>query len=157
MLGSSNSRISILRYFTSFVDPRTLTTKITIPNGAILILGGLIREDDSRGSTGIPVLSKIPVLKYLIGTNVRKKQRRELVVLLQARIIESADDILDVNVSEIQRTVVGPDAELFVKPDRNTDNVKLPTFENDVPFNQDGTRPEVAPAAPVRRSGRSPK
>ncbi len=135
------------------ISTQQLQTKITIPNGAILILGGLIREDDSRGSTGIPVLSKIPVLKYLIGTNVRKKQRRELLVLLQARIIENADDMLDVNVSEIQRTVIGPDAELFASPDRNTDNVKLPAFENDIPFN----RPAEAPAPAVRRPGGSPK
>ncbi len=114
------------------ISTQELSTKITIPNGAILILGGLIREDESKTNSGIPVLSKIPVLKYLIGTNSRRKQRRELVVLLQARIIENADDIIDVNASEIQRTVVGPDAELFAKPDRNTENVKLPTFENDV-------------------------
>ncbi len=114
------------------ISTQELITKVTIPNGAILILGGLISENESKGNTGIPLLSKIPVLKYLIGTNTRKKQRRELVVLLQARIIENADDMLDVNISEIQRTVIGPEAELFAKPDRNTDNVKLPSFETDI-------------------------
>jgi len=139
------------------ISTQELSTKITVPNGAILVLGGLISENESKANTGIPILSKIPIIKHLVGTNTKKKQRRELLILLQARIIESADDIVDVNVSEIQRTVVGPDAELFAKPDRNTDNVKLPTFENDVPFNEAGiqsttTETTIIPAAPTGKS-----
>jgi general secretion pathway protein D len=141
------------------IATQELLTEITIPNGAILVLGGLVSEQERRTNTGVPILSKIPIVKYLIGSNGKNKQRRELLILLQARIIESADDIVDVNVSEIQRTVVGPDAELFAKPDRNTDNVKLPTFENDVPFNEAGiqstTETTVIPDAPSGKSTRT--
>ncbi len=124
------------------IATQELSTNITIPNGAILVLGGLLSEQERKTNTGVPIISKIPVLKYLVGSNNRNKQRRELLVLLQARIIENADDLMDVNVTEIQRTVVGPEAERFAKPERNTDNVRLPTFESDVPF--DGS---PAPAA----------
>lgn len=117
------------------IATQELSTNITIPNGAILVLGGLLSEQERKTNSGVPIISKIPVLKYLVGANNRNKQRRELLVLLQARIIENADDIMDVNVTEIQRAVVGPDAEAFAKPERNTDNVRLPTFEQDVPFN----------------------
>jgi general secretion pathway protein D len=133
------------------ISTQELNTKVTIPNGAILVLGGLIQESQTRTNSGIPILSKIPVLKYLVGSNNKKKERRELVVLLQARIIENADDMVDVNVSEIQRTVIGPEAERFAKPDRNTDNVKLPTFESDVPFNHSTTILETT-APPVRKT-----
>ncbi|HWB02463.1 MAG TPA: secretin N-terminal domain-containing protein [Verrucomicrobiales bacterium] len=141
------------------IDTQTLSTRITIPNGAILVLGGLISEQEIRGSSGFPILSKIPVVKLLFGSTSKIKQRRELVILLQARIIESADDMVDINNSEIQRTVVGPDAELFTKPDRNTDNVKLPTFESDIPFNNAGatietTTETIVPATPPPSTGK---
>jgi general secretion pathway protein D len=128
------------------IATQELITNITIPNGAILVLGGLISEQGRTSNTGLPVLSRIPVIKWLVGSNTRNKQRRELLILLQARIIENADDLMDVNVSEIQRTVIGPDAEMFAKPERNTDNVRLPTFEADVPFNSTGT-PAAAPTS----------
>ncbi len=139
------------------IDHQLLQTKITVPNGAILVLGGLISDSEQKSNTGVPILSKIPVIKYLIGTNSKTKSRRELVILLQARIIESADDIVDVSASELQRTVVGPAAELFTDPGRNTDNVKLPTYERDLPFNNSGTNiapmelppPPVVPAVPA--------
>lgn len=133
------------------ISTQELVTKITIPNGAILVLGGLISEGESKTNTGLPILSHIPIIKYLVGSNGRKKQRRELLILLQARIVESADDLVDVNVSEIQRTVIGPEAERFAKPERDTQNVKLPSFEADLPF--DGhAAPAPAPRSKTTRS-----
>jgi len=139
------------------IATQELITNITIPNGAILVLGGLISEQERKTNTGLPVLSRIPVIKWLVGSNTRNKQRRELLILLQARIIENADDLMDVNVTEIQRTVVGPDAENFAKPERNTDNVRLPTFEADVPYNSAGASLPAGPAPVRRSSGRTRK
>ena len=133
------------------ISTQELVTKITIPNGAILVLGGLISEGESKSNTGLPILSHIPIIKYLVGSNGRKKQRRELLILLQARIVESADDLVDVNVSEIQRTVIGPEAERFAKPERDTQSVKLPSFEADVPFNGNDA-PAPAPRSKTTRS-----
>jgi general secretion pathway protein D len=130
------------------IATQTLHTKITVPNGAILVLGGLISENEVKGTSGIPILNRIPVIKYLFGSTSHQKQRRELVVLLQASIIETADDMVDVNNSEIQRTVVGPNAVRFASPNRNTDNVKLPTFESDIPFDNAGSAPAVQSTTP---------
>lgn len=131
------------------ISTQELSTSITIPNGAILVLGGLLSDTERKSNSGVPIISRIPILKHLVGSNTRNKQRRELLILLQARIIESADDMVDVNVSEIQRTVIGPDAEAFAKPDRNTDNVKLPTFESDIPQNE--VIPAPLPQKPTTR------
>lgn len=128
------------------ISTQELSTSITIPNGAILVLGGLLSDQERKSNSGLPILSKIPVIKYLVGSNTRNKQRRELLILLQARIIETADDMVDINTSEIQRTVVGPDAEAFAKPNRNTDNVTLPTFESDRPFDGNNIDPAPQPA-----------
>ena len=127
------------------ISTQELNTRITVPNGAILVLGGLISDNDRRSASGLPVLSKIPVVKYLFGSTGRTKQRRELLIMLQARIIDSSDDMVNVTASETQRTVVGPDAELFLKPDRDTSDVVLPAYEKDVPFDSAGYPPGESP------------
>ncbi len=138
------------------IATQELNTRITVPNGAILVLGGLISDSDSKSQSGLPFLSKVPVLKYLTGSNNRDKRRRELVVLLQARIIETADDMVDVNVSELQRTVVGSEAIEFAKPERITKDVVLPTYEKDVPFDTPdaGLPVEVQSATPRKNKER---
>jgi type II secretion system protein D len=122
-----------------------LNNKITVPNGAIFTIGGSITESKSESISGIPFLSKIPVIKHLFGTTVHGTKRQELIIMIQPRIIDTADDMIDVHTSEVQRTIIGPDAETFAKPDRDTSNVALPTYEKDIPFDAAGypnaTRP----------------
>ncbi len=115
-----------------------LNNKITVPNGAIFTIGGSITESKSESISGIPFLSKIPVIKHLFGTTVHGTKRQELIIMIQPRIIDTADDMIDVHTSEVQRTIIGPDAETFAKPDRDTSNVALPTYEKDIPFDAAG-------------------
>ena len=50
-------------------------------------LGGLIREDNGYGSSGIPLLSKIPILGAAFGTQSFRKRRTELVLVITPRIV----------------------------------------------------------------------
>jgi general secretion pathway protein D len=77
------------------VDPTTglpsqtlaeLTTNVMVPNGATLVIGGLMEDDDTYTQTGLPGLSRLPILGYLFGTREKTDQRRELVVLLTPHI-----------------------------------------------------------------------
>ena len=117
---------------------QSLNNKITVPNGAIFTIGGSITETKTQNVTGLPFISKIPLIKHLFGTTTQKATRQELVIMIQPRIIDSADDMLDVHTSEVQRTVIGPEAENFAKPDRDTTNVLLPTYEKNIPFDAAG-------------------
>ena len=40
---------------------RYIKTTVSAPNGATIVLGGLITQDNSTSKTGIPILSRIPV------------------------------------------------------------------------------------------------
>ena len=124
---------------------QSLNNKITVPNGAIFTIGGSITETKTQNVTGLPFISKVPFIKHLFGTTTQKATRQELIIMLQPRIIDTANDMIDVHTSEVQRTVIGPEAENFAKPDRDTSNVLLPTYEKDIPFDAagypDGQRP----------------
>ncbi len=68
------------------------TTSLVVQDGNTIIIGGLIRDDISRARSGIPVLSKLPVLGYLFGNTTDSDQRTELIILLTPRVIRNAAD-----------------------------------------------------------------
>ena len=63
-----------------------LTTNVMIPNGATLVIGGLMEDQDQYSAQGLPGLTRWPILGHLFGFKDKIDQRRELVVLLTPRI-----------------------------------------------------------------------
>ncbi|MGM9516483.1 secretin N-terminal domain-containing protein [Roseateles sp. DB2] len=71
---------------------RKIDTKLTLRNGATVLLGGLISENGSQTSSGIPFLKDVPVLGSLFGKQSRGGDRRELIVLITPYIANDAHD-----------------------------------------------------------------
>lgn len=69
------------------------TTSLVVKNGQTIVIGGLIREDDSKAREGIPWLSKIPILGYLFGNTSKENNRTELVILLTPYIVKDQQDV----------------------------------------------------------------
>ena len=63
-----------------------LTTNVMVPDGATLIIGGLMEDEDDYSIQGLPGLARIPALGYLFGFRQKNEGRRELVVLLTPHI-----------------------------------------------------------------------
>ncbi len=57
-----------------------------VPDGATLVIGGLMEDEDDYSIQGLPGLSQIPALGYLFGFRQKNEGRRELVVLLTPHI-----------------------------------------------------------------------
>jgi type II secretion system protein D len=85
-------------------------TTVRLPNKAIVVLGGIIQEDDNELVTGLPILNKIPFVKNLLGSTSKQKNRKELLIFLQPHIIETTDDLIEKNIKEIRETIVGENA-----------------------------------------------
>ena len=68
------------------------TTSLVVQDGNTIIIGGLIRDDITKSRSGIPFLSKIPVLGYLFGQTTDSEQRTELIILLTPRVIRTHAD-----------------------------------------------------------------
>lgn len=75
------------------ISNQRLNTIVMVKNNATVLLGGLIRENITKDKKGIPILSSIPILKYLAGSVKNLKTRRELLVFLQPRIITGNGDL----------------------------------------------------------------
>jgi general secretion pathway protein D len=57
-----------------------------VPNEGTLIIGGLIRQSQSRGSSGVPFISRIPLLGNLFKNTTKDQSRTELVILIRPEV-----------------------------------------------------------------------
>lgn len=69
------------------INTRRLKTEAAIQSGETVMLAGLIQDGISRGSSGLPGLSRIPVIGGLFGTQTSRTERSEVIVLLTPRVI----------------------------------------------------------------------
>ena len=75
----------------TFTVRQAHTSLITADNQTV-VLGGLIREDNTHTQAGIPGLRKMPVLGPLFGSEGVSKQRTELLVLITPHIISNLEE-----------------------------------------------------------------
>ncbi len=71
-------------------NKRTLTTTVRVPDGQILVLGGLITDDVQETVARVPVLGRIPVLGKLFRHRKQQRIRRNLMVFLRPTILKDA-------------------------------------------------------------------
>jgi general secretion pathway protein D len=71
------------------IGTRNAKTSIAVASGESVALAGLIQENYSIGSSGIPLISKIPVLGALFGSQSYERDRTELVLIITPRIISN--------------------------------------------------------------------
>jgi len=73
---------------TPVINNRTVSTQLSLQDGATVLLGGLIMENSSSTSAGIPGLKDIPGVGFLFGTQQVAKTRSELFVFITPYIME---------------------------------------------------------------------
>lgn len=90
---SSYDTITLFDGETNIIVKKTeATTNLVVQDGQTILIGGLIREDISAARSGIPYLSKIPLLGYLFGSTTDENHRKELIILLTPRVIKNQHD-----------------------------------------------------------------
>jgi general secretion pathway protein D len=71
---------------------RKVQTKLSLKNGATVLLGGLMSSNKSEGNAGIPLLKDIPGLGQFFRNDTGKNDRTELIVLITPYIVEDDTD-----------------------------------------------------------------
>lgn len=80
----------------SFLE-RKITSRVAVRSSESVVLGGLIRENKSDGSSGIPVLHDLPYVGALFGTKAKDNNRTELLVVITPRVVYNDSDLRDVS------------------------------------------------------------
>ncbi len=74
------------------INSQRLTTTVTIPSGATVVLGGLIQDTIHKTDNGIPYVDNIPYLGRLFKYTTRIKNRTELLIFIQPTIVNNNVD-----------------------------------------------------------------
>lgn len=74
------------------VDQRKIKTEVAVQSGQTVLLGGLIKQTDSKASSGAPGLHRIPIIGGLFGGKNYESNRQELLVMITPVVIRNGDD-----------------------------------------------------------------
>lgn len=72
-------------------DIRKIETRVMIPSGHTLVLGGLVQDDVRNSNTKVPLLGDIPVFGYLFRSDTKARQKSNLLVFLTPTIVQEED------------------------------------------------------------------
>ena len=95
---------------------RQIASKVAVRSGETLVLGGLIRDNDTSGKSGLPVLTDIPLLGALFGTTTRTASRTELLVVITPKVVRTDLDVRDVGAELRDRMKSFPANDMFRRP-----------------------------------------
>jgi general secretion pathway protein D len=72
---------------------RTTRTKVQLHDRSIMVISGLMKDDSSVTTTGIPILSQIPILGWLFRSTNITSEKTNMMVFITAHIINTRDDM----------------------------------------------------------------
>lgn len=67
-----------------------LESKVVVRDGDTVVLGGVMKTEETKGVTGVPWFHKIPVLGWLFKTQDIDQKKRELLIFVTPKIINTA-------------------------------------------------------------------
>jgi len=73
-------------------NKRTITTKVLVEDGGIIVLGGLISDEVRESKSQVPFLGSIPILGELFKTRSVDKVKTNLMVFIRPRILRDGID-----------------------------------------------------------------
>lgn len=98
------------------ISHRVLRTHVTVPNHGTLVLGGLIRQSETNNRSGIPYLSRIPVLGSLFRSTTKGKTRTELVILIRPEVTMNSAEATEQRERQFEMLDLEPDLESSLAP-----------------------------------------
>ncbi len=84
-------------------NKRTISTRVMVPDGDILVLGGLMSDELEEGEERVPGLSRIPLLGELFKYRTSNNVKRNLMVFIRPRILHDDALMNDITRSKYSR------------------------------------------------------
>jgi type II secretory pathway component GspD/PulD (secretin) len=96
-----------------------IDTTVTVPNNRTIILGGLLKLNQGKGSTKVPLLGDIPIVGGLFRSTANKDDDSKLYVFVKANILRPEETIAGLpeleRISEKSRAAFEKSEEEFQK------------------------------------------
>lgn len=117
-VSSRGEKVTIAGQEFESINKTEATTSLVAQDGQTIVIGGLIREDATESKSGIPLLSRIPILGYLFGSTIDESTRNELIILLTPHVIRNQKEAQEVTSDYLDRYKGGTkdkDVDKFIK------------------------------------------
>ncbi|HXF91962.1 MAG TPA: type IV pilus secretin PilQ [Nitrospiraceae bacterium] len=72
------------------IDRREATTQVMVRDGETMVIGGVFVDTQTNTVTGVPYLSRIPVLGWLFKSKTESVAKQELLIFLTPTIVKSS-------------------------------------------------------------------
>jgi general secretion pathway protein D len=134
---------------------RTISTRVLIEDGGIVVLGGLTSADYSRQETRVPFLGAIPIIGQAFKTRAGSADRTDLMVFIRPKILRTDEQsAIETNtkynyIREEQRKVTGEREWLPILP--GAKQPELPDLPPRVPTQSSAPAP-TSPAEKEKAS-----
>ncbi|WP_086969324.1 type IV pilus secretin PilQ [Caballeronia glebae] len=69
------------------IHTKHIQTRVEVENGGTVAIGGIYSDDDREDTTGVPGLSKLPLIGWLFRNDTRRSSKSELVILITPHVI----------------------------------------------------------------------
>lgn len=89
---------------------REVASRVSVRSGEAVILGGMIRDNQTKGRSGVPILMNVPVMGALFSKTTVESTRTELIVMITPRVLSNDQDLVDIT-QEMRQRMIG--AQLF--------------------------------------------
>jgi general secretion pathway protein D len=99
------------------INTRYIRTNVAAGNGSTIVLGGLIQDNKGKNYSGIPVLSRIPVIGAAFRSTVKTRDRTELIILMRPEVTLTKLDMYRLRAKNEGRTHFGPEIDQDDCPD----------------------------------------
>jgi len=88
------------------INKRAAQTIVAVQSGDTMVLAGLIKDNKTAGSQGLPLLSEIPVVGALFGAKSDTSERSELIITITPRVVNDYQQARDVT-AEFRKKLTG--------------------------------------------------
>jgi general secretion pathway protein D len=97
-------------FYQPIFSVREVTTKVTIWDGATLVMGGLTREDVKKVNDKVPVFGSLPLVGRLFRSQGESSQKRNLLIFVTANLVSPGGS------PKKQQVADAPAGSLFQNP-----------------------------------------
>ena len=103
LFGTVTKVISGTTFQADEYDVRKIETRVMIPSGNTLVLGGLVSDDIRTSNIKVPLLGDIPLLGRAFRSDSKSRQKNNLLIFITPTIVQDTD------------FQVAPDSNAFLK------------------------------------------
>ena len=69
------------------IDTKQVTTEVLVENGGTVGIGGIYEQEEQDQTNKVPLLGDLPIIGYLFKQNLKRNDKRELLIFVTPRLV----------------------------------------------------------------------